>query len=493
MAQIVPSITSLPVDSSAAPSVEDLQDRLPSICVDYLSHDWSEEDVWASWRNMTRHKHEIANGVRLENASWRTWQKQRNNLKTINPETLNWLKDSDVTWLYGPLHTASVEPVRAPKVASTDERLGIDRPNPAAKKKTTKPILKHRTISEMLATSMPSSPVLESAVGEPVPATIASVSDRPKLPQTKSDTNVLQSQGVMPRNKSPPRHPNLREELPIDSPISPTESQQNANKKHISFNTFVEQCVAIEDPSQVPPQENKGPEVLEMKPAHERRESHGSRPSLSRQSSSTSSAERLTISMLAPTTLKPGPGTNPDLQMVYVPPVEYQSPDRDDQRDAYDFPSPEVDPRTGLEESEREYGQGDYLSPGSPATKERKGVPIPGRDGSPMQSKRQPSSPQQGKAEPFSYSPSSSTSSFNVSSSPQPGRGILKTRTPSHEIPESESPPLAEFDYNPSAATGIGGMRGSGSSYDYASGSASPLMAPEIVGGERGRAQSREH
>lgn len=82
--------TSLPVDSSAAPSVEDLQDRLPSICVDYLSHDWSEEDVWASWRNMTRHKHEIANGVRLENASWRTWQKQRNNLKTINPETLNW-------------------------------------------------------------------------------------------------------------------------------------------------------------------------------------------------------------------------------------------------------------------------------------------------------------------------------------------------------------------------------------------------------------------
>lgn len=230
------------------------------------------------------------------------------------------LKDSDVTWLYGPLHTASVEPVRAPKVASTDERLGIDRPNPAAKKKATKPILKHRTISEMLATSMPSSPVLESAVGEPVPATVASVSDRPKLPQTKSDTNVLQSQGVMPRNKSPPRHPNLREELPIDSPLSPSESQHSTNKKHISFNTFVEQCVAIEDPSQVPPQENKGPEVLEMKPSsHERRESHGSRPSLSRQSSSTSSAERLTISMLAPTTLKPGPGTNPDLQMVYVP------------------------------------------------------------------------------------------------------------------------------------------------------------------------------
>jgi len=88
--QTLTTQTSLPIDSLAAPSAEDIQDRLPSICVDYLSHDWSEEDVWASWRSMTRHKHEIANGVRLENASWRTWNKQRNKLKTISPETLNW-------------------------------------------------------------------------------------------------------------------------------------------------------------------------------------------------------------------------------------------------------------------------------------------------------------------------------------------------------------------------------------------------------------------
>jgi hypothetical protein len=59
--------------------------------VDYLSHEWQEEaDVWASWRHTTRHKNDIANGVRLENASWRTWWKQRNNLKTVSPETLNW-------------------------------------------------------------------------------------------------------------------------------------------------------------------------------------------------------------------------------------------------------------------------------------------------------------------------------------------------------------------------------------------------------------------
>ena len=63
---------------------------LPRGQVDYLSHEWREEDVWRSWRSMTRLKNEIANGIRLENASWRTWWKQRNKLSTVSPETLNW-------------------------------------------------------------------------------------------------------------------------------------------------------------------------------------------------------------------------------------------------------------------------------------------------------------------------------------------------------------------------------------------------------------------
>lgn len=73
-----------------APDDSSVQTRLPSIAVDYLSHDWKEDDVWASWKAMTKHKSELANGVRLENASWRTWAKQRGKLKTISPETLNW-------------------------------------------------------------------------------------------------------------------------------------------------------------------------------------------------------------------------------------------------------------------------------------------------------------------------------------------------------------------------------------------------------------------
>jgi hypothetical protein len=96
MAQYIPgSSVTLSASLSAlarapVPDDADVQTSIPSICVDYLSHEWQEEDVWASWRSMTRHKNEISNGVRLENASWRTWWKQRNKLRTISPETLNW-------------------------------------------------------------------------------------------------------------------------------------------------------------------------------------------------------------------------------------------------------------------------------------------------------------------------------------------------------------------------------------------------------------------
>ena len=62
----------------------------PSRQVDYLSHDWREEDIWSSWRYIISKRGEFANSARLENASWRTWMKARNNLKTISPEELNW-------------------------------------------------------------------------------------------------------------------------------------------------------------------------------------------------------------------------------------------------------------------------------------------------------------------------------------------------------------------------------------------------------------------
>ncbi|ODN97286.1 hypothetical protein L198_03849 [Cryptococcus wingfieldii CBS 7118] len=509
--------TSLPSDSGAAPSVEDIQDRLPSICVDYLSHDWSEEDVWASWRNMTRHKHEIANGVRLENASWRTWNKQRNKLKTISPETLNWLKDSDVTWLYGPLHTANVEPVRPLKVSSTDDRLGIDRPNPDAKK----PILKHRTLSEMLTIASPSSPGHEGSDGDH--AQPSDDEDRPKLLlQTKSDTNILRNRSaVLARQKSPDRHHNHNfDKSPSDEngPTSPTDSQQNSSKRHISFNTFVEQCIAVSDPtenqqhhqqqqSQSNSPSDSDDEMLEIKPSSlssSSRSSRESRPSLSR-NSSTGSSEHLTIAMIAPTMLKTGPGHNPDLPCVYAPPSEYQSPS-DDRTDSYDFPSPQIDPSTGKwqeedeDESGRDSGPYDYFhGPNLGGSEQKKGQAIPNNSG-PYGNGRPPSGSPPSKyriavdqeRNDASPAPSSNPSANVGSVTSPPQRGILKVRPPGQvPPPEPASPPLAYFNYTPSAATGIGGMRGT-SPYDQAGPTGSPVTSPGAEERGRGRTPSRE-
>lgn len=62
--------------------------------VDFLFHKWREEDIWTSWRYITTHRSVYNNGARLENASWRTWAKCKLNLKTVSPESLNWLASS---------------------------------------------------------------------------------------------------------------------------------------------------------------------------------------------------------------------------------------------------------------------------------------------------------------------------------------------------------------------------------------------------------------
>jgi Fungal protein of unknown function (DUF1752) len=62
----------------------------PTRHVDYLSHEWKEEDIWSSWRYIVARRNVYNNSVRLENASWRTWTKAKYHLKTVSPETLNW-------------------------------------------------------------------------------------------------------------------------------------------------------------------------------------------------------------------------------------------------------------------------------------------------------------------------------------------------------------------------------------------------------------------
>ena len=251
--------------------------------VDYLSHDWQEEDVWRSWRNMTRQKNEIQNGLRLENASWRTWWKQRNKLKTVSPETLNWsvpllslsvcllffrLKDSDVTWLYGPLHTAidwSAPPKPAPvpdevaRINHLDFHETPCRPQPPP----TKPILKHRSITELLSLKFPVFSPPESDIDDDDAVQSSTRSPkRPCLSHIKSDTHIIRWGASRAfRKDSPPRVPpstctsaagapgGVRASLSQDSASSASASgstERPPKRKHISFNTFVEQCIAID-------------------------------------------------------------------------------------------------------------------------------------------------------------------------------------------------------------------------------------------------------
>ncbi|KAI5999292.1 hypothetical protein F5J12DRAFT_906709 [Pisolithus orientalis] len=209
------------------------------------------EDVWRSWRNMTRLKNEIANGVRLENASWRTWWKKRNGLKTVTPETLNWLKDSDVTWLYGPLHTAIPPPYTPKPSPTTAAALDLpSTPSPTLSQPpggfVRKPILKHRSISELLTSDFPLSPLFsppESDDETQHPSLDSDAQDiavpsRPSLMHTKSDTHITRwGPNRAFRRDSPPR---------IIPACPPDVVPQK--RKHISFNTFVEQCIAIDQP-----------------------------------------------------------------------------------------------------------------------------------------------------------------------------------------------------------------------------------------------------
>ncbi|KAJ3415198.1 hypothetical protein HDV05_005338 [Chytridiales sp. JEL 0842] len=106
----------------------------------------------------------------LENASWRKFFQIKFDLKTIDPATLNWQKDNDVCWLYGPFHT--YEPLAVLQAAYRDaEALSNAKESPrgrttsdangihgatngiSAGKTQLKSVLKRRAIPETLLNS----------------------------------------------------------------------------------------------------------------------------------------------------------------------------------------------------------------------------------------------------------------------------------------------------------------------------------------------------
>ncbi|KAK4143253.1 uncharacterized protein C8A04DRAFT_37614 [Dichotomopilus funicola] len=271
---------------------------LPSMHVDYLSHNWREEDIWSSWKLIVSRRGDYNNSARLENASWRTWMKSKNKLDTVSAETLNWLKDNDVTWLYGPLQTGTSS-LHHTSTNSTSARLS--KSNSFINNK--KPILKKRSMSEiMLQQSLSTSSLVKqaaAAVQAQQKGNLKRIGRRPGLERAATDyiTFPFSSRRLSHNNSS------LCPSTSSSGVVSP-----NSGRKHIHFNEQVSQCIAVDikgddDDDEVDRyhyNSDSDDGVIMMK----RTRSKKRRPILRKTKSHNHGGESKTIAMLPSTTLK---------------------------------------------------------------------------------------------------------------------------------------------------------------------------------------------
>ncbi|MCJ1469627.1 hypothetical protein MMC07_008262 [Pseudocyphellaria aurata] len=272
--------------------------REPTRHVDYLTQNWNEEDIWSSWRHIIAKRRVYDNSPRLENALWRTWTKSKYRLKTVSPDTLNWMKDHDVTWLYGPLQTGMT---KSYSIDSAPPASCLSRSNSFGSKK---PILKKRSLSEMmLQHSLSSSTLMKQAID----ALRAQQPDhrlptRPILGNRALSDLVTSSKPVVPDLKLDVCQPTAF------SSASNSGAETPCTKRHIHFNDKVEQCIAINKGGDdhedyygaIHDESSSDDELLTMKPVRTTKAllSHRSTPRNS------FSCESKTIAMLPSTTLK---------------------------------------------------------------------------------------------------------------------------------------------------------------------------------------------
>jgi hypothetical protein len=201
----------------------------PSRQVDFLSHDWREEDIWSSWRHIVSQRKTVyGERSRLENASWRTWAKAKFDLRTVAPERLNWLKESDVTWLYGPLKVANSYPISEAYGSRCESQ--ISKNNSFIHKK---PILKKRSMSEvMLQKSRSTSSLVKQAA-----ASVQAQGQQSRRSGTGGVDSKLQSETP---SRDQVDYFTSRSTSSVGTPCEPQE------RRHIRFDDRVEQCIAID-------------------------------------------------------------------------------------------------------------------------------------------------------------------------------------------------------------------------------------------------------
>ncbi|RMZ85184.1 hypothetical protein DV738_g230, partial [Chaetothyriales sp. CBS 135597] len=213
----------------------------PTRHVDYLSHDWREEDIWASWSYIVHRRKEINNSTRLENASWRTWAKTKQSLKTVSPESLNWLKDCDTTWLYGPLQTAGRRSLlnTTPPPSRLSHSSSFITKKPILKKKSASALMLERSLSQRTLLAR-ASEILRSQQSSPAlmgnPAYRRHISDFSLAGYTGS--SVLNT----PALEDVPGFSRTRSSFGFTEPPTPSEN------KHVSFVEEVRQVQASDPP-----------------------------------------------------------------------------------------------------------------------------------------------------------------------------------------------------------------------------------------------------
>lgn len=312
--------------SVATPSLHDFHDpqttagddtavkREPTKQVDYFSHNWNEEDIWSSWRYVVAKRKSFSNSLRLENASWRAWTKNKYRLKTVSPDSVDWYahvpsallnpfpngyltfyrrKDHDVTWLYGPFQSGSAKPLESDSASSAASQLS--RSNSFSYKK---PILKKRSLSEiMLQRSISSSTLMKQATDA-----LRAQHSADRMPRRPSLKDRAASDFVVSSRSVSQRASRSTTGLPSGSTSGP---QTPCTKRHIHFNNKVEQCIAINKCSDdyycaLSDGSSSDEDLLMMKSV-----SNGkTKPGYGRTPRNSFSSESKTIAMLPSTTLK---------------------------------------------------------------------------------------------------------------------------------------------------------------------------------------------
>ncbi|KAF9883864.1 hypothetical protein FE257_002707 [Aspergillus nanangensis] len=77
-------------------------DDEPNQNVDYLAYKWGLDDIRATRAYVNRQRETLGNFIRLNNALWRAWIKNQARLPSSHASLIEWDRDTDTTWLYGP-------------------------------------------------------------------------------------------------------------------------------------------------------------------------------------------------------------------------------------------------------------------------------------------------------------------------------------------------------------------------------------------------------